>query len=273
MRKLVVLCFVFWGVLTQAQEVTGSWKGTLSVQGMEMPLIFTISGEEGALKSTMDSPSQGATDIPMDETFLEKDQLTIAFKSAGIKYVGQVEDAKISGTFYQAGAEFPLVLEKTVKTIPENPDLPSSEQELMALVKLDDGNYKYSVEDYFKNPKGFTFRFSPNGKFLSYRQSDDGGKQHVYVKNLATGEAKKVIEEGDELIRGYGWLNNTRLYYTMDKGGDENYHVYAINYDGTNDKDLTPFEGVRAEFSELLKDDEKHIIVQLNKNNPQVFEP
>ncbi|MGB5359523.1 MAG: S9 family peptidase, partial [Eudoraea sp.] len=38
-------------------------------------------------------------------------------------------------------------------------------------------------------------------------------------------------------------------------------------------KDLTPFEGVRAQFSDLLKDDKDHIIVQMNKNNPQVFEP
>ena len=209
----------------------------------------------------------------MDETTFENNTLTIVFKQAGIKYVGSLAGEAVSGNFFQGGMELPLNLKRTVKTLPGNPELPSSEEDLLALTKLDQGTYKYSVEDYFGNPKGITFRFSPNGKYLSYRQSDDNGKQHVYVKDLATGDAKMVIEEKEELIRGYGWLNDTRLYYSMDKGGDENYHIYAINFDGTNDKDLTPFDGVRANFTDLLEEDKQHIIVELNKNNPQIFEP
>lgn len=272
--KLPVYLFLFLSVVLNAQEgIVGSWKGTLEIQGTEMPLIFNISENEGVYTSTMDSPSQGATDIPMDETSFENNTLTVVFKKAGLKYVGTLASNKLSGSFSQGGMELPLVLEKTVKTIPGNPELVSSEDALIALADFEKGNYKYSVEDYFKNPKGFTFRFSPDGKYLSYRERDDKGKQHVYVKNVATGEAKRVIEEGEELIRGYGWLNAERLFYTMDKGGDENYHVYAINLDGSNDKDLTPFDGVRANFSALLKEDKEHIIVDLNKNNPQVFEP
>ncbi len=163
--------------------------------------------------------------------------------------------------------------EETEKKIPGNPDLVSSEEALTKLADLEKGDYKYSVEDYFGNPKGFSFRFSPDGKYLSYRESDDKGKQHIYVKNISTGEAKRIIEEGEELIGLYGWLNSKRLYYTMDKGGDENDHIYAINIDGTNDKDLTPFDAVKANFAALLKEDKEHIIVELNKNNPQIFEP
>ena len=130
--------------------------------------------------------------------------------------------------------------------LPGNTSLVSSDEELLSLTKLDEGDYRYTVEDYFGNPKGFTFRFSPDGKYLSYRERDENGKQHIYVKNLATGEAKMAIEEKDELVRGYGWLNNQRLYYIMDKGGNENYHIYAVNLDGDDLKDLTPFEGVQS---------------------------
>ncbi|RDY60661.1 S9 family peptidase [Flagellimonas nanhaiensis] len=157
--------------------------------------------------------------------------------------------------------------------LPGNTSLVSSDEELLALTKLDEGDYRYTVEDYFGNPKGFTFRFSPDGKYLSYRERDENGKQHIYVKNLATGEAKMAIEEKEELVRGYGWLNNQRLYYLMDKGGNENYHIYAVNLDGKDLKDLTPFDGVRAQFTELLREDKDHLIVSMNKNNPQVFEP
>ena len=166
-----------------------------------------------------------------------------------------------------------LGMAMNAQDLPGNTSLVSSDEELLSLTKLDEGDYRYTVEDYFGNPKGFTFRFSPDGKYLSYRERDENGKQHIYVKNLATGEAKMAIEEKDELVRGYGWLNNQRLYYIMDKGGNENYHIYAVNLDGDDLKDLTPFEGVRAQFTELLRENKDHIIVSMNKNNPQVFEP
>ncbi len=271
--KIMATFLFFVGMYSYGQDIQGSWKGNLSVQGTEMPLVFNVSMEDGAYSSTMDSPSQGATDIPMDETTFADNELTIVFKQAGIKYVGNLDGSVLNGTFYQAGMELPLVLEKTEKTIPGNPELPSSDEELEALTSLDQGDYRYTVEDYFARPKASTFRFSPDGKYMSYREKDENSKRHIYVKDVASGETKRVIEEKEELVRGYGWINNERLVYIMDKGGDENYHVYAVNLDGSNQKDLTPFDGIRAQFSDLLKDDKDHIIVLMNKNNPQVFEP
>ena len=69
--KIGSALLLFFGLLNQlnAQEIVGAWKGKLSVQGMETLLVFNISSsEEGVYTSTMDSPSQGATDIPMDTT-------------------------------------------------------------------------------------------------------------------------------------------------------------------------------------------------------------
>lgn len=159
------------------------------------------------------------------------------------------------------------------KDLPGNSDLPSTSDELNALADLETGTYKYSVADYFKKPEQSSFKFSPDGKYFSYRQRDKEGKSHVYVKDTETDEVKMAIEEGEDLIRGYGWGNSQRLLYVKDKGGDENYHIYAADVDGSNSIDLTPFEGVKANFSNLLKDQEDFIIVDLNKNNPQIFEP
>ncbi|WP_422348903.1 S9 family peptidase [Flagellimonas sp.] len=172
-----------------------------------------------------------------------------------------------------AGLSLLLGFTSLAQEKPGNPELATSDAELLSLAALDQGDYRYTVEDYFANPKAFTFRFSPDGKYLSYRESDENGKQHIFVKNIATGETQMAIEEKEELVRGYGWLNNSRLYYSMDQGGDENYHIYAVDLDGSNLKDLTPFDGVRAQFTELLREDKEHIIVSMNKNNPQVFEP
>ncbi len=272
-KQVLIVALLTFGMQSFAQEVMGTWKGNLSVQGTEMPLVFNVSETEGVLSSTMDSPSQGATGIAMDLTTFADNVLTIEYKKAGLKFVGNLAETKIDGTLFQSGMEFPLVLEKSEKTIPGNPELPSSDEALVALANLGEGNFAYSVEDYFAKPKASTFRFSPDGKYMSYREKDENGKRHVFVKDIASGKVKKAIEEKEELIRGYGWINNERLVFLMDQGGDENYHVYAVNLDGSEQKDLTPFEGVRADFSELLKEDKDHIIVQMNKNNPQVFEP
>lgn len=272
-KRFLGLALLLLSVQAFAQEVTGSWKGNLNVQGTELPLIFNITNADGQFSATMDSPSQGATDIPMDETLVSGNEVTILLKQAGIKYVANLEGNTLKGTFYQAGMELPLIMEKSEKTIPGNPDLVTPDEELNQLASLDSGTYKYSVEDYFARPKASTFRFSPDGTYMSYREKDDNLKRHIYVRNLATGEVKRAIEEKEELIRGYAWINNERLVYLMDQGGDENYHVYTVSIDGTGQRDLTPFDGVQAQFSDLLKDDKDHIIVQMNKNNPQTFEP
>ena len=267
----MLLSFAFNTV--QAQDIQGTWKGKLSVQGTEVPLIFHIEENDGKLEAKMDSPSQGATGIPLSQVEFKNKELTLGLAQAGIKYVATLQEHKLKGTFYQSGMELPLELEKSENKLPGNPELVTADNELMELVKLDKGDYKYTVEDYFAKPKARSFQFSPNGKYLSYREKDENGKNHVYVKEIATEKVTRVIEEKDELVRGFGWVNNERLVYVMDQGGDENYHLYTAKISGGESKDLTPYDGVQVNFLELLKEDKDHIIISMNKDNKQIFEP
>lgn len=154
-----------------------------------------------------------------------------------------------------------------------NTTLPSTSEELLKLAEKAKGNFNYSVADYFAHPKQSSFKFSPDGKYISYTEKDDKGKTHVYVKNTSSNEIKRVIEETTELIRDYDWVNNQKLIYVQDKGGNENYHIFSINIDGSNTKELTPYEGVRVDILKFLKEQPNLIIVQMNKENPQVSEP
>ncbi len=158
-------------------------------------------------------------------------------------------------------------------SLPGNPSLVSSEQELKVLVDQEKGNFKYAVQDYFQRPKQSSFKFSPNGMYFSYREKDSNGKRHVYVKNTETEVTKRIIEEKDELIRWYGWANNNRIIYVMDQGGNEDYHLFGADLDGSNQKDLTPFKGVRVNIQEILKEQPDYMIITMNKDNPQIFEP
>jgi Tol biopolymer transport system component len=273
--KLFGALLLFLSTITQtnAQDILGAWEGKLLVQGTEIPLLFNVTVEADEFSSTMDSPSQGATDIPMDITTFVDNTLTIKFNQADIKYIGTLSDNKLTGTFYQGGKEFPLTLIKTVKTLPGNTALPTSDEDLEKLANWNPTNYKYSVEDYFERPKARSFNLSPNGSYMAYREKDENTKNHVYVKNLETDEVKRVIEEKEELIRGFGWANDSRLVYIMDKGGNEDYHLFAVDIDGANQKELTPFDGVKVNILNGLKEDKNHMIISMNKNNPQIFEP
>lgn len=156
--------------------------------------------------------------------------------------------------------------------LPGDPLLPSSKTNLDKLISYDKGNFKYRVEDYFARPKASQFKISPDGQFLSYKEKDKDSKNHVYVKDLKSGNITKAIQEKDDLIKSYGWLSKKRLFFTQDRGGNENIHLYAADIDGKNLKDLTPFDGVTLNSVRLVKDTD-FVVVAMNKNNKQIFEP
>lgn len=270
-KNLIILLLM--SITTQAQQFVGDWKGTLDVQGMKLEVIFHMAQKDNNYTTTMDVPMQGASGVPIDKTEVNNNHITLKAAALGIEFKGELKNKEIVGEFHQAGMNLPLTLTSFESKLPGNTALPSSKEELEQLKSYDKGNYKYSVSDYFARPKASGFQLSPNGKYMSYREKDENNKRHIYVKELATGKVQRAIEEKEELVRGYGWINDERLFFAMDKGGDENYHVYAVNLDGSNLKDLTPFDGVQASIQNILKEQKDYIIVLMNKNNKQVFEP
>jgi len=179
---------------------------------------------------------------------------------------------KIFGAAYIVLSTIMINAQNSTAKLPGDPTLPSSKANLEKLISYDKGNFKYKVEDYFARPKASVFKISPDGKYLSYKEKDQDKKNHVYVKDLGTGKITKAIVEKDDLIRGYGWLNKKRLFYTQDRGGNENIHLYATDIDGGNQKDLTPFDGVKVQSIIPIKDTD-FVVVTMNKNNKQIFEP
>ncbi|WP_027419225.1 alpha/beta hydrolase family protein [Crocinitomix catalasitica] len=273
--RLSILTFaiVMISTISTAQDYSGSWKGAITTQGIELELIFDISETDEGYSSTLDVPMQGASGIPIDKTIVEDGQITFTSATVQFKYVAKMEDNDLSGTFYQNGMELPLVLSKTVKTLPGNTALPTTSADLAKLAAKESGPFKYSVEDYFKNPDAASFQLSPNGEYLSYLKRNDEGKNTLFIKNTATDKELAILKDGEDIIKGYFWATNERILYLKDKGGDENFHVFGINIDGSNDKELTPFDGVKANILESLKDDKEHIIISLNKDNKQQEEP
>jgi len=151
--------------------------------------------------------------------------------------------------------------------------LPSSKEELIKLASLEKGSYKYSIEDFIQYPTQYSFQFSPNGLYLSYKERDEKSKIHVYIKNTVTDEVSCVIKQDKDLISEYGWANNERLYYLKDNGGDGEYHLFAADIDGKNQVELTPYEDVETIIINKLKGQKDYMIIKMNKDNHQIYEP
>ncbi len=129
-----------------------------------------------------------------------------------------------------------------------------------------------TVEDFFKNSEKRTFRLSPNGEYIAYMAPYEN-RMNIHVRKFDSDSVTRVTSVTDRDLAGYFWANNDRLVYIRDKAGNENFHLFAVNKDGSNEKDLTPFDGVRAQIIDDLEDNEEEMIIGLNKRIPQVFDP
>ena len=128
------------------------------------------------------------------------------------------------------------------------------------------------MEDFFRKPDMTGFQISPGGTHYSFLKPWKD-RLNVYVKEIGgTGDAVRITSSESRDIYSYGWLNDSRLVYFQDKGGDENTHAYAVDIDGSNFRDLTPFDGVKAMLEDVLEDDPDHILITMNKRDPKVFD-
>jgi len=130
------------------------------------------------------------------------------------------------------------------------------------------------LEDFFKNPEKSGFQLSPEGNYISYMKPWEEGnrRMNIYVKSMSSNDEFQLTYEKDRGIYGYFWLNESRIAYVKDEGGDENIHIYAIDIDGKNEIDLTPFKNIKAGIIDDLEDDKNLMIIQLNKRDARIYD-
>lgn len=128
------------------------------------------------------------------------------------------------------------------------------------------------LKDFFRNPEKTSYHISPNGKFISYL-APYNDRLNIFVQETTGSDAAKRITEATERdIYIYFWGNDNTIIYLRDNAGDENYHFYSVNIHTGINKDLTPFEGVRANLVDELEDFDSEILIEMNKRNPEIFD-
>ena len=92
----------------------GSWLGKLSVQGIELRLVYNLKlNEKDSLIATLDSPDQGAKNIPLGQVILADKKLTIKAPLLSGEYNGTITgDSTIEGAWTQRGVNYAVNLKK-----------------------------------------------------------------------------------------------------------------------------------------------------------------
>ncbi|TDE15189.1 alpha/beta hydrolase family protein [Dyadobacter psychrotolerans] len=107
----IVMFFALSTLALRAQDVAGQWNGILKVQGMQLRIVFNITRSDKGYVSTLDSPDQKATGIPVTTTSFENQVLKLTIANAGISYEGTMDKTNvIVGTFKQGGQAIALNL-------------------------------------------------------------------------------------------------------------------------------------------------------------------
>jgi dipeptidyl aminopeptidase/acylaminoacyl peptidase len=127
------------------------------------------------------------------------------------------------------------------------------------------------LRDFFRNPQTTGYELSPSGEMIGFLKPVDS-RLNIFVQPKSGGEAKQITAVKDRDIRSFSWKGDNYLLYAKDNGGDENFHLYVTRSDGTGTRDLTPFDGVRADLIDDLEDHPTDLIVGLNKRNKEVFD-
>jgi dipeptidyl aminopeptidase/acylaminoacyl peptidase len=123
------------------------------------------------------------------------------------------------------------------------------------------------------NPEKAAPQISCDGTRLSYLAPSDKGVLNVWVRTIGKTDDTQVTNDTYRGIRIHFWAEDGKhLMYLQDTGGDENWHVYSVDLDSKVVRDLTPFQGIRAQGILSDKKFPNELLVGLNLRDRRVFD-
>lgn len=125
-------------------------------------------------------------------------------------------------------------------------------------------------EKFFGNPTMAQGRLSPDGKWLAWIAPRDG-VLNVYVAPASDPKAARALtNERKRPIRSYFWSPDSRqILFINDKGGDENFLLYAVGVTGGEPRALTPFEKTRVQVVNISNSVKDRILIGVNNRDPK----
>jgi len=127
-------------------------------------------------------------------------------------------------------------------------------------------------EVLFGNPTRTSPAISPEGTRLAWI-APHHGVLNVWIRTIGGDDDRVVTADDERGIRSFTWAFDRRhLLYIQDRGGDENWRLYATDLIDGGTRDLTPFEGVQAEIVRLHEEHPDDVLVALNRDNAELHD-
>ncbi len=126
----------------------------------------------------------------------------------------------------------------------------------------------------FGNPEYAGAQISPDGKYISFIKPYKD-TMNVWVKGVDEpfDAARAMTADTARPVRSYFWSHDSKyILFVQDKGGDENFNVYAVNpadkpaagSDVPSARNITDAKGIRALIQAVPKSDPDAIYVGIN---------
>lgn len=102
----------------EEKQFTSLWEGKLKISVASLRLVLkTFKNDDGTLGAYLDSPDQGAKNIPATSITMTDDSLKFSVASIGASFAGKIfkDSSLVKGTFTQRTLSLPLELKKIDK--------------------------------------------------------------------------------------------------------------------------------------------------------------
>ncbi|NEZ04347.1 alpha/beta fold hydrolase [Wenzhouxiangella sp. XN201] len=134
---------------------------------------------------------------------------------------------------------------------------------------------------FFGDPEISGAQISPDGKFVTFMRPYEGVR-NIWIKGIDEDfDNARPLTDDERPVPGYFWSRDSEyVLYAQDKGGDENFHAWAVDADAEPAEDsavpparnLTDLDGVRAQIYSVPKSTPGQIIVGLNDRDPALHD-
>lgn len=128
---------------------------------------------------------------------------------------------------------------------------------------------QYDAETFFDTTSIRGSSFSPKGDKILV-SSDESGIYSLYAVDVKTAKKTRLTDFQDSTYAVRYFPNDERVIFTKDSGGNERFHVYVREVDGSV-KDLTPGEETRARFAGFTEDG-SHFYITSNQRDAKFMD-
>jgi dipeptidyl aminopeptidase/acylaminoacyl peptidase len=123
---------------------------------------------------------------------------------------------------------------------------------------------------FFENAKALDPRLSPDGQWIAWIAAYDGVMNVWVAPRDDLTKARPLSRQTDRPIFGHWFARTSKhVLFRKDKDGDENFNLWCVDVDGSEARNLTPYDDVLAYLVGFDYENPHLIAVGMNDRDPR----